>query len=132
MQTFLPFPSFEQSAKCLDYKRLGKQRVEARTIINTLEGRSSGWIHHPVMSIWRGYEDALKQYFNIMSTEWINRGYKHTMGFYDVVGDYELPPIVGREDFHLSHQSNLLRKLESHYSSYFSRSVPHDLPYVWR
>jgi hypothetical protein len=29
VNTFLPFPSFEASARCLDNKRLGKQRVEA-------------------------------------------------------------------------------------------------------
>ena len=28
MQTFLPYPDFKQSAACLDYSRLGKQRVE--------------------------------------------------------------------------------------------------------
>jgi hypothetical protein len=27
MQTFLPYPSFVKSAKCLDYRRLGKQRA---------------------------------------------------------------------------------------------------------
>ncbi len=39
MQTFLPYTDFKQSARCLDYKRLGKQRLEARTILNILEGR---------------------------------------------------------------------------------------------
>ncbi|HET9348893.1 MAG TPA: pyrimidine dimer DNA glycosylase/endonuclease V, partial [Arthrobacter sp.] len=29
MQTFLPFPDFQQSAAALDRARLGKQRVEA-------------------------------------------------------------------------------------------------------
>jgi hypothetical protein len=29
VNTFLPFPSFEASVRCLDNKRLGKQRVEA-------------------------------------------------------------------------------------------------------
>lgn len=33
MQTFLPYSSFEESAKCLDNKRLGKQRVEAKQIL---------------------------------------------------------------------------------------------------
>lgn len=36
MQTFLPYPDFVKSAKCLDNKRLGKQRVEAWTIYRTL------------------------------------------------------------------------------------------------
>lgn len=33
MQTFLPYANFEASAKVLDYKRLGKQRVEAKQIL---------------------------------------------------------------------------------------------------
>ncbi len=36
MQTFLPYADFQQSAKCLDNKRLGKQRVECLQILNTL------------------------------------------------------------------------------------------------
>ena len=37
MQTFLPYESFEESAKVLDYRRLGKQRVEGMQIINAIE-----------------------------------------------------------------------------------------------
>ena len=37
MQTFLPFPDFKMSAQVLDYKRLGKQRVEALQILKTLK-----------------------------------------------------------------------------------------------
>lgn len=33
MQTFLPFPSFRDSAECLDYRRLGKQRVETLQLL---------------------------------------------------------------------------------------------------
>ncbi len=32
----MPFPSFEESAKCLDNRRLGKQRVEVRQILEAL------------------------------------------------------------------------------------------------
>ena len=42
MQTFLPYPSFDASAKVLDYRRLGKQRVEAYQILNTITGKSAG------------------------------------------------------------------------------------------
>lgn len=37
MQTFLPENTFSLSAACLDNKRLGKQRVEAKQILMTLE-----------------------------------------------------------------------------------------------
>lgn len=36
MQTFLPYPSAERSARVLDTKRLGKQRVECLQILATL------------------------------------------------------------------------------------------------
>ena len=39
MQTFLPYPSFTQSAACLDDKRLGKQRVECKRILLALQAK---------------------------------------------------------------------------------------------
>ncbi len=40
MQTFLPHESFKKSFKVLDYRRLGKQRVEAHQVLNVLIGRT--------------------------------------------------------------------------------------------
>lgn len=37
MQTFLPYISFEESAACLDYRRLGKQRLEAKQLLNAIQ-----------------------------------------------------------------------------------------------
>lgn len=37
MNTFLAYPDFYKSAQCLDYKRLGKQRVETWQIYNILK-----------------------------------------------------------------------------------------------
>ena len=58
MQTFLPYTDFIKSAKCLDYKRLGKQRVEAKQILNILLGETTkaGWTNHPAVLMWSGYE----------------------------------------------------------------------------
>ena len=36
MQTFLPVADFVESAKMLDYKRLGKQRVEGMQLLNAM------------------------------------------------------------------------------------------------
>jgi len=51
VQTFLPYTDFIKSAKCLDYKRLGKQRVEAKQILNILLGETTkaGWTNHPAV-----------------------------------------------------------------------------------
>ena len=54
----LPYTDFIKSAKCLDYKRLGKQRVEAKQILNILLGETTktGWRNHPSVLMWYGYE----------------------------------------------------------------------------
>lgn len=138
MQTFLPYSDFEKTAKCLDRQRLGKQRVEAMQIIRILDGQKSRWENHPAVKMWRGYDLALKAYFNAISAEWqYERGYKHNMGyFYDDFWDgfnrlpVIMPPWMGSKDFHRSHKSNLVRKKPKHYSHIF-KGVPDNLPYIW-
>ena len=142
MQTFLAYSNFLESAKCLDYKRLGKQRVEAYQIYRILTGqqKGKGWINHPAVKMWRGYEEALGIYFNTISSEWKNRGYKHNMGWWPafnepgaVVGAWErieMPHWLGDEKFHAAHRSNLLRKDPEWYGQ-FNWSEPNDLEYIW-
>ena len=66
MQTFLPYKGFRQSAQALDYKRLGKQRVEALQIHNIVSGKrtTGGWVNHPAVKMWQGYANALAVYHN--------------------------------------------------------------------
>lgn len=129
MQTFLPYPDFDKSARVLDYRRLGKQRVEAKQILDTLEGTKNGWANHPAVLMWRGYEDALRIYFNVVSEEWQRRGYKHNMGYFATCRAV-VPPWIGDEAFHLSHQSNLVRKDSNFYRPLFPGVSP-NLEYVW-
>lgn len=129
MQTFLPYSEVITSASCLDYRRLGKQRLEAFQIWNTLTGRSSGWLNHPATKMWRGYENFLAFYTNCMIAEWQDRGYKNNMAFLPV-GRMTPPFWFGDEKFHASHRSNLLRKDPVWYGR-FEWEEPNDLPYVW-
>jgi hypothetical protein len=132
MQTFLPYASFTQTVKVLDYKRLGKQRVETFQILNSLLHRTDrkGWKSHPARLMWEGFEEALKLYQNITITEWVRRGYKNNMLFEVIDHDnVVMPPWLGDEQFHASHRSNLLRKDFEYYSQYFDDPI--DLPYVW-
>lgn len=132
MQTFLPYSDFEKSVKVLDYRRLGKQRVESFQVLNILLGRtdSKGWVNHPVTKMWRGYEEALKLYQNITIKEWIDRGYNNNMSFESVDPEnLEYPFWLGDERVHRSHRSNLLRKDFNHYSQHFDD--PSDLEYYW-
>lgn len=127
MQTFLPYPDFDKSAQSLDYKRLGKQRVEALQILNVLEGRRSGWSNHPAVKMWCGYEAALRQYMRAMILEWVSRGYNNNMTI-PPKRRCKMPPWIGRRSFHRAYKSNLKRKDEEYYSSF---KVPIDLEYEW-
>lgn len=133
MQTFLPLSDFKECARVLDYRRLGKQRVEAWQILNTLAlgERAKGWRNHPAVLMWRGHEDALNAYGREMCLEWIERGYNDTMlERFVCVGAPTLPSWLGNSRLHLSHQSNLIRKYPEHYLQYFPE-VPDDLDYYW-
>ncbi|MDE2439237.1 MAG: MSMEG_6728 family protein [Patescibacteria group bacterium] len=130
MQTFLPYPDFARSASILDNARLGKQRVEARQILDCLLNRSNqGWKNHPAVKMWHGYEQALSNYGWIIVFQWELRGFRNSIKFpyyYNPI----LPPWFGCEEFHLSHKSNLLRKFPSHYNKAF-QEIPSNLPYFW-
>ena len=132
MQTFLPYKNFKKSVKCLDWRRLGKQRVEAYQILNVLLGRTKtkGWINHPATKMWNGYENCLKSYLNICIDEWKRRGYNNNMAYEKIDGDIISPPCLGSKKFNDSHKSNLLRKLPEHYGRHF-KNISDDLPYIW-
>lgn len=140
MQTFLPEPSFEHSAAALDYRRLGKQRVEVKQLLLALsfnvgphKARSSSWANHPAAKMWRGYETALCEYGITICEEWRSRGYQDTLldQFLNVPSaELKMPPWLGDPAFHVSHQSNLIRKDPGYYSHYWP-TVPPTLEYVW-
>lgn len=135
MQTFLPYNDFRKSAQVLDRQRLGKQRVETLQLLKALAGETKGWVNHPAAKMWRGYENALVIYGVAMCDEWISRGYKDTcrdkiLAYRDYNTAVVVPKWLGREDFHESHRSNLLRKNREYYSQ-FGWTEPDDLEYVW-
>lgn len=108
MQTFLPYSHFTMSAKVLDQKRLGKQRVETLQILKVLSCgpyqqwdefdyenhwkpcpaskykpkvlglRKTPWYNHPAVQMWKGYEASLMLYLKEMCQEWVSRGFKDT------------------------------------------------------
>jgi hypothetical protein len=135
MQTFLPYPDFAASARCLDNRRLGKQRVETLQILNALSNPAYGWQNHPAVKMWRGHSDLLVEYGIAICREWLNRGFNDTCS--DKISAHHsgnivtsAPHWIGSEPFHASHRSNLLRKEPAHYSQFHWTESP-DLPYVW-
>jgi len=118
MQTFLPWPDYEKSAKSLDYRRLGKQRVECKQIINILDGTTpeAKWRNHPAVKMWAGYLEALKEYANAMIVEWKARGYNNTMELYTIDESANQKPWwFGNEDFHRAMRARLIEKLPEFY-----------------
>ena len=148
MQTFLPCPSFVDSAARLDPRRLGKQRVEAIQVLRALTVAGYGWRRHPAAAMWAGYEEALVRYGLTVCEAWLRLGHADTTAA-TLMADLatgtgltdareqpalgaagELPPWLGDPAFHRSHQSALVRKDPALYRPLFTE-VPDDLPYVW-
>lgn len=100
MQTFLPYSDFQRVAEVLDWRRLGKQRVEGWQILQSLaqgpecpydpiqkvwgwgqenlserqEWRKTPWYNHPNVQQWKGYELLLMDYTCTMCEKWIDLG----------------------------------------------------------
>ena len=142
MQTFLPHSCFKQTSKVLDRMRLGKQRVESKQLLTALltgpvvvvngVAKKTPWYNHPATKMWKGYESALCEYSIQICLEWRSRGYKDSLlPFFEerLSPNTTYPSWLGGEEFHLSHRSNLLRKLPSHYGQFWS--VDPGLPYIW-
>jgi hypothetical protein len=146
MQTFAPEGTdLDLGFRHTDYRRLGKQRVEAWQILNVLRGVDNegkpkdhkGWVHHPATLMWEGRIAALAHYGFRCCAEWKRRGYQDTMqerfrGVLDLhtyYGDDPTPPKFLNEIM-ISHRSNLIRKDEEFYLPIWP-DTPRDLPYVW-
>lgn len=135
MQTFLPYADFAMSARSLDNRRLGKQRVETLQILNALTNPSYGWQNHPAVKMWRGHAPLLCIYGLAICEEWKRRGFNDTCA--EKIAAFSTselltskPAWLGNAEFHASHRSNLLRKEPEHYKQFHWVDGP-DLPYVW-
>lgn len=147
MQTFLPYSDFERSARALDVKRLGKQRVEVIQVVRALTTPGYGWAHHPAVLMWEGHEEALGRYGLTCCAVWSELGFADTcaatiaadlktVGVHHIREQDELsaagvlPAWLGNEDLHRSHRSVLISKDRDHYRPVFPDD-PEDVPYLW-
>jgi hypothetical protein len=122
--------------KTLDYRRLGKQRVEAYQIWKILKklpnkngSVSTAWRNHPAVKMWEGYTCFLAKYCNACIDEWVTRGYKNTMEKLPHCVNPRPPWWWGHEDVIMSHQASLNRKNPSFYHFEVSQDKYPD--YVW-
>lgn len=98
----------------------------------------STFVYHPIILMWLSYENALKEYIDAHVDEWISRGFNNNypkLSSFDYASkdkDVIKPDFIYDSDFHLRHQSNLLRKNNIFYKSIFpSQSIGDDLEYFW-
>jgi len=156
MNTFLPYSDYKESAQVLDYRRLGKQRVEAYQILkvnslgpitvkNGIEIKTP-WYNHPAVMMWRGHEWALFDYTCAICLEWKRRGFFDSV--YDKLDDLmdnfplcsnlklitgtqvNYPPWIGDEKFHSSHRASLLFKNPNWYGQFGWTEKP-EINYIW-
>jgi hypothetical protein len=147
MQTFVPYADFEASARALDPKRLGKQRVEVIQIVRALTVPGYAWSQHPAVLMWKGSEEALGRYGLTMCEVWLELGFGDTcaatiaadlatFGIPEIRTEAELaaagalPPWLFDVRVQESHQSSLVRKDPAFYRRLFPDVRP-DLDYVW-
>lgn len=139
MQTFLPHGAdFERDAATLDYRRLGKQRVETMQII-TAATNGGGWSNHPATVMWRDNIGSLIVYGLHICAEWRKRGYRDHMmvKFQTLLDEYDgtlaLPWWLAdnwtASKVAVSHRSNLYRKDPVFYEDFAWHTA--NLPYVW-
>jgi hypothetical protein len=144
MQTFLPFSDFAATARALDARRLGKQRVEVLQILRALTFDDYGWQTHPAVTMWNGSTAALVSYGVVIAHQWIADGFADTVAPQlaefvapepvrsqaELAAMGELPAWLGWQPLHRSHRAALIRKDQDHYRPLFPDVDP-EQPYVW-
>lgn len=131
MQTFIVEYDYDLSARRLDIKRLGKQRVECLQLLN------GQFPNHPASKMWRGHEAELRRYMKAVCKTWELLGFKDSC-WTQVV--YLNLPETGKPKWMVdlvtfdkvihSHRSNLIRKEPEYYGKFWP-DVPNNVPYFW-
>lgn len=91
MQVFVPYPEPIKVAQCLDAKRLNKQIIECRQILDAIDGTGEGWFNHPVVKMYKPYRNWLFCYMKclyfyghgleIFAQDWNNMANQATLFF---------------------------------------------------
>ena len=129
VNTFVVSSCLQECAQSLDYRRLGKQRVEAYQLWRALKGVTKGWVNHPAARAWEGHTCALAMYTNVMIQEWISRGYRNNMKFLPHCARPRFPWWWGWEPVIMSHRASLNRKDPTYYHWEVGEYALHG--YVW-
>jgi hypothetical protein len=110
----------------LDYRRLGKQRIEALQILQAMLGLVGHYKSQPAAKAWKGCETGLCEYGIECCKVWKERGYvDNTRVRFELIKLQELkwkplvmPRWIGYEPFHSNQRSRLLYKDPWYYSQF--------------
>lgn len=133
MITFLPYSDFDKIGTTLDYRRLGRQRVEALIILRQCLAHVN--THQPIVKMWLGHEYTLARYGHTMCFHWQRLGYKDNLSdeFAKILAEASvgsLPEWLYSPLLIRSHRSNLIRKKPEYYRRFWP-VTPNNLPYYW-
>jgi len=83
---------------------------------------TTGFMNHPAVIMWLGYEEALKDYINAHIEVWISRGYNNTMATYSVSSKYDRPPWTYSDSVIADFRASLLhREIERREPAWYMR-----------
>ena len=130
MQVFIVGSPLE-TAMALDNRRLNKQIIECKQILDALNGKKA-WSNHPCVLQYRGYEKWLKYYLRVLHN-WYVGGVPHQ--FYDDVANKTRPPFHTQEYFDQM-KRRLYTKDPVHYAQWAHLGTSEDnwyfVDYEWR
>ena len=111
MQVFIIGSPYE-TAEALDGKRLHKQIIEARQIIQAIQGKTDAWANHPCTKMYRKHLKWLYHYQ--LTLEYYATGKNDVARFWSSVADAIRPPFH-TEDYFNQMKRRLYTKNNSHY-----------------
>jgi len=120
MITFLPHANVKKSIECLDTNTLGQQRIDIRTILDTLNPKhpSKHLRWHPAVRMWRGYEIMLKGLLDECVMEYMRRGRRNRMVISRVNYAQMRIPLWWGGPTHGTHRVALMKKNPSWYNQF--------------
>lgn len=101
MQVFIIGSPFE-TAEALDSKRLHKQIVEVRQIIQAILGKTDAWANHPCTRMYRGCLLWLRFYCACLDA--------YKQGYYDFSKDFSADADKHRPPFHTEDYFNQMKR----------------------
>lgn len=132
MQIFIPYEDAFKTAKVLDNKRLNKQIIECKQIVNAALGESTAWRNHPVVLMYKDYTPWVNWYMLVLKNEQAmckgNTSIADAEYIYNIIRNIEpsRPYFLGLELLHRSHRSRLYVKDNIHYASFADSRMPNN------